>query len=190
MVQKPLEEYLERIRQSDKMYQWPLKDYEKRQPTRLAVHEEFPYVVTWNGPYEFFDDLEDWCREHISDKHGECHWHFCEHSYNKWFDESNLDDVLDKRINDELGPKPNQKKNKKKYDKWFEKYHKIVTNFFDNDVESRIDAPGKHSHWGVWTSIFFLKTGYDYGYCDFCFKNVEDAVYFKIMNSEQAGKVY
>ena len=55
-------------------------------------------------------------------------------------------------------------------------------------LKHRKDAPGEHSHWGVWRAYFVTKTGYDYGYQDFCFKNLEDAFYFKIMTAEEADK--
>ena len=38
--------------------------------------------------------------------------------------------------------------------------------------------PGKHSHQGVWTTLWLAKTGYDFGYTEFCFKNEEDYFQF------------
>ena len=55
-------------------------------------------------------------------------------------------------------------------------------------VKTRLDDPGDHSHWGIWTSFFICKTNYDYGYEDYCFKNLEDAFYFKLIWAEEAEK--
>ena len=35
-------------------------------------------------------------------------------------------------------------------------------------------APGEHFHEGVWRGNWLGKTGYDYGYGEFCFKNESD----------------
>ncbi|NJO62889.1 MAG: hypothetical protein HC836_33110 [Richelia sp. RM2_1_2] len=36
-----------------------------------------------------------------------------------------------------------------------------------------------HFHMGEWTTVWALKTTYNDGFCDFCFKLPEQAVYFK-----------
>ena len=38
---------------------------------------------------------------------------------------------------------------------------------------------GEHKHTGSWTTVWALKTSYDDGFCEFCFKNPEEAVFFK-----------
>lgn len=38
---------------------------------------------------------------------------------------------------------------------------------------------GLHKHTGEWTSVWALKTSYVDGFCDFCFKKSDQAVYFK-----------
>ena len=37
-----------------------------------------------------------------------------------------------------------------------------------------------HTHTGTWTTVWALKTSYEDGFCDFCFYNSEDAVFFKL----------
>ena len=64
---------------------------------------------------------------------------------------------------------------------------KIIKEHFDM-LEKRTDAPDSHSHVGIWTSFFVCKIGYDEGYEDYCFKNAEDALYFKLMWAEEAER--
>lgn len=40
---------------------------------------------------------------------------------------------------------------------------------------------GEHNHTGDWTTVWALKTSYDDGFCDFCFKKTEHAVLFKFI---------
>jgi len=41
-----------------------------------------------------------------------------------------------------------------------------------------------HSHIGIWTNRWLGKTGYDYGFQDYCFKNLSDAIIFKTLYKE------
>jgi len=40
--------------------------------------------------------------------------------------------------------------------------------------EKRYKKPEKHNHEGIWEIIWLGKTGYDYGFYEFCFKNEAD----------------
>lgn len=44
---------------------------------------------------------------------------------------------------------------------------------FPLDEEGFSSKPEPHSHEGVWTMHWLRKTGYDYGFGDFCFKDLE-----------------
>lgn len=39
---------------------------------------------------------------------------------------------------------------------------------------------GEHKHDGDWTTVWALKTSYEAGFCDFCFKYNDQAVFFKL----------
>lgn len=187
MGQVPMEEYFEQLRKSDPMYHWPLERSEERKAERQKIHEEFPYVINYSGHYGpdcLLDDISDWCHEKFGSKHGKCYWHGCEWNWDRWHAESGLEDELDNELHENRGPRPDSK-DKKAWKIWQEEGSQIIDKHFEM-LETRLDAPDKHSHWGVWTSFFITKTGYDYGYEDFCFKNHEDAVYFKLMWAEEA----
>ena len=166
-----LESYLEQLKTFDESYQWPLEGYNKRLPERLKVHEEFPYVITYPGLYcsgGMLDEMEKWCRETFGDRHGKCNWRGCDFNWERWHEETGLEDLLYEQLDQcKDGESGNI------IDRHIEKY------------QHHIDAPGNHSHKGIWTSFFVVKTGYDYGYEDYCFKNQGDAVYFKIMWDEE-----
>lgn len=188
MPQIPIEQYFEKLRKSDPKFRWPLKRAKERHPEREKIHKEFPYVITYSGLYGsglLLDDMEDWCREQFGDSHGECHWRGCEMSYDYWCKEIGFEDGLDNAL-DKMDPRPD-KKDRKAFRKWEKEYDKILDEHF-KVLEERIDAPGGHSHWGGWTHHFVCKIGYDEGYEDYCFKNAEDALYFKIMWEEEAER--
>ena len=50
-------------------------------PHRLALHKEFPYVLTLENDYYTFDDLDKLIWNRLGPKHGECHADWCEFSY-------------------------------------------------------------------------------------------------------------
>ncbi len=189
MGQIPIETYFAELRKLDPKYHWPMERDKDKESKREKTHAEFPHVVTFSGHYGhgmLLDEMQDWCREHLSDRHGECHWHYCEFSFDKWYDDNNIDQELDDEIEKQIGPRP-ERKRKRAWEKWFKKSNPITNKFFD-ELCLRLDSPDDHSHIGVWTSLFICKTGYDYGYEDFCFKNLEDAFYFKLMWAEEAEK--
>ncbi len=193
MGQVPIEDYIKMIQKSDPAYQWPLENIEKKKTKRQEIHEKFPYVVTYCGHYghgSLLDDLSDWCRDKFGDCDGECHWRGCELDWDKWHQESGLEDILMKALNDEREnhPKPDEK-DKKAMKKWEKEDNArdIIGEHFEM-IKTRTDAPEEHSHEGIWTSHFVMKTGYDYGYEDYCFKNEEDAFYFKLINDEEAER--
>jgi len=135
------------------------------------------------GPGSLLDDMNDWCREKFGDKHGECYWRECEWDWDHWHEKTGLEAQLDKELysnSGSRGSRPDRDKDPEAWDKWQEIGDKIIDDHFKM-VEKRIDAPGDHCHWGIWTSHFVCKTGYDYGYEDYCFKNISDAVYFKLV---------
>lgn len=188
MPQIPIEQYFEKLRNSDPKYHWPLERAEERRPEREAIHKEFPYVITYSGIYGhdgLLDNLQDWCREQFGERDGECQRRECELSYEHWCKEIGFDDALDEAL-DEIGPRPD-KKDRKALKRWDKEYGIIVDDHF-KILEERTDAPDKHFHQGKWTSHFVCKIGYDEGFEDYCFKNAEDALYFKIMWEEEAER--
>ena len=151
---------------------------------RKTLHARFPYVITYKGHYGpgILDDMDDWCREHFGDMHGECNWSECEWDWDKWHEESGLY----KQLNNELYCEVERNKDCEIHREWSST---IINEHFKMIEEEYFpDQPGEHSHKGTWTSNFIVKTGYDYGYQDYCFENEEDAFYFKIMWDEEASK--
>lgn len=179
---RTVEEYMEHLKTLEEAYHWPIKALEERKDKRAALHEEFPYVVTYEGCYGHgtqLDAMDAWCREKFGDAHGECHWRDCELSWYTWYEKNNFDEELDKLIDEKAGKRPAKKK-KKAWKEW-QKINDVLLDEHFKMIEERPDRPEPHSHKGIWTNYFVVKTGYDYGYQDYCFKNPEDAFYFKIM---------
>lgn len=189
MTQVSLEDYINRLQKQDSKYQWSLEKFGEKKIRRQEIQKEFPYVVTYCGHYgpgSLLDDLTDWCREKFGLRHGECQWRECEYSFDKWYHENKFEEEMDRLTDEKAGPRPDRKK-KRAWSKW----HKISGEVIDEQfkiIEARKDKPEEHSHKGIWTSFFVMKTGYDYGYEDFCFKNQEDVFYFKLMWAEDAEK--
>lgn len=177
-----LEQYMEYLKEQDEKYHWPLENFEKRIPERAEIHKDFSYVVTYAGHYGHgaqLDAMDAWCREKFGDEHGKCHWRGCEHSFDKWYEDNGFEEEIDRLYDEIAGPRPDRKK-KRAWNKWQKITGKIIDEHFEM-IEKRIDKPGEHWHKGIWTGYFVVKTGYDYGYQDYCFKNPEDAFYFKII---------
>lgn len=191
MAQVPLEQYFDRLRKSDSKYHWPLEREKERRVEREGIHKEFPYVITYCGNYGpdfILDDMQDWCRDQFGNSGGECHWHECPQGWPYWYEKAGLEEILEKELDDNTknNPEPS-KKDKQAHAAWEESGSIIINEHFDM-IDKRPDAPEKHSHVGIWAHYFVCKTGYDYGYEDYCFKNTEDALYFKIMWDEEAEK--
>jgi len=126
--------------------------------------------------------MVDWCREQFSDMYGECDWDDCDLGWEKWHDNIGLQGQLDNELYDEI-----------LFDKGSELHYWwrtliIETHYDIIKTEYFPTQPGDHCHQGTWRSNFVIKTGYDYGYQDYCFKNGEDAFYFKIMWDEEVFK--
>lgn len=194
MVQVSLEDYIKRLRKQDPAYQWPLEKHKERETKRQKFHREFPYVITYSGYYGhggLLDNMEDWCRKEFGDSDGECHWSKCPESWDTWYEKAGWEDVLMKELDEEhkRNPKPDEK-DKKAMKKWrkIDDARDIIGKHFEMIKTVGGQPPDDHFHTGTWTYHFVMKTGYDYGYEDYCFKNHEDAVYFKLMWAEEAER--
>lgn len=187
MPQVPIERYFEKLRKSDPKYHWPFEREKEGRSKRQKIHKDFPYVVTYSGNYGpgwLLDDMQDWCRDQFGDSDGECHWRGCKQSWDYWYKGTGLEDELEDALY-ARGPRP---KNKKMLKKWEKIGDKLIDDHF-MIIESRTDSPSDdHSHIGIWAHHFVCKIGYDEGYEDYCFKNPEDAIYFKIMWEEEAER--
>lgn len=166
-----LETYLEKVRAQDKQNHWVIDNYDKIKLERYKLHKKFPYVITYRGSYNLFDNINNWCREKFGDEHGKCYWDDCEFSWLRWYKKMGFENQLENELDT---------------NKDGDEAYKIIDNHF-KIIEDRLDTPHDHSHKGIWAT-FFLKTGYDYGYNDYCFKNIGDAVYFKLNWHEEAER--
>lgn len=164
-------------------YRWSVENFKKNKPKRAKMKKEFLYTVTYQNSNFFLDDMEDWCYDKFGDRYGKCHWRNCEYGFDLWHDKHEFEEILHDEIFKKLGSKPDQK-NKNAWDIWQNNTKDIIHNHY-TAMEKRMDYPHDHSHNGIWSTLFLAKTGYDYGYQDFYFRNPEDAVYFKIMWDEK-----
>jgi len=58
-------------------------------------------------------------------------------------------------------------------------------------AEWRYKDPGEHSHEGTWTTIWHGKTGYDYGFAEYCFQHEGDRDAFgEIVEKLGMGELY
>lgn len=135
----------------------------------------FPYSVLINCSDEFYYELSKWCTKQFGQRHGTCEDYYCEIGWDFWYDNSKFCKQLDSELNIETPLKQNNEE--------IVSWHNLVeeTHFDILDNEYIPDEPGtEHSHWGNWTTVGIIKTGYDEGLHDFLFKNEEDAVFFAL----------
>ena len=173
-IKMRIEQYIEHVKTLDEKYHWIVKDYEKRLPEREQIHKKFPHVITYRGHYgegSLLDDMTNWCRQYYGNSDGKCHWRKCNLSFDVWHKNTGLEDKLEALLNNCADDEGDN----------------IIDNHFKM-IEDRPDFPKEHCHIGVWTSFFVVKTGYDYGYEDYCFKNKEDALHFKLIWDEEAER--
>lgn len=147
-----IETYLDEVSKTDKEYHWVIDDYENSKDKRIKIHEEFPYVVTLDENWYDLRPVNKWCTDQFGLQHGLCRDSQCQYGE---IDEEGYEKLI-KELIKEFGKKS-----------------------LDEDPEEKWVY--KHSHWGKWNGHYALKTGYDSGFCDYCFKNKEDAMYFKII---------
>lgn len=177
-----LDQYMEYLKTLKPMYRWPIKDFKSKKVKRKKVHKDFPYVITVEADHYFLDDIEDWCRTMFGNYDGECNWDGCKKSWETWYEETGLEKELDDELYRIRKKHGDQTSKDKKISS------KAMTKHFDM-VEKREDAPKEHSHNGTWMRFYVVKTGYDYGYQDFCFKDIAAAVHFKLIwKGESNGK--
>lgn len=192
MGQVSLKNYITKKQKGDPKYRWPLEGMDKKETKRQKIHKGFPYVVTYHGHYglgSLLNDMEDWCRKNFGDCDGECYWEECPESWETWYGKTGLEDILDKELNDErkIYPKPDID-DEKAMKQWVKKDNArdVIGKHFEMIKTVEGQPPEIHYHTGKWMSFFIMKTGYDYGYEDYCFKNEEDAFYFKLIWAEEA----
>ena len=163
------EEYIEYLKNGKEDYKWPLEKLDERLVERKKVHKEMPYIVTVASDYYHLDDdVDPVLRDTFGPKHGECGWRECEFSYDTWHKETGLEAELQNKLY------PRVKGEEEARTDHIKEHFAMI--------EKRIDKPGKHCHKGKWTTFWIVKTGYDYGYQDFCFKYEVDWLKFLFMN--------
>ncbi len=161
---KTFEQYMHYISQQEEKYQWALEGLETIQKERREVWKEFPYIITVAADHYWLDDVNDICRINFGERYGQCYWRECEFSFDVWYEKNKFDDALDK------------------IEKHTNKATRIQSDAYWKMIENRIDKPGEHWHKGVWTTNYLKKTGYDFGYSDYCFKYEVDWLKFIFLN--------
>lgn len=117
---------------------------------RKEAKEKFPFTTIVEGYYPEMDYSARWCWQNFGPIDcKECHETYSEYPGCPLIQATGYIDTG--TYKDSAGIEH----------PWKEKRYK------GEDVE-------KHSHEGVWTSVWFGKTGYDYGFTEICFKNEAD----------------
>lgn len=114
---------------------------------RQRLLEQFPHVVTVEGAYPEQDFLAQWCWKQFGPKQ-------CEKCSDAGLDYPGCPLVLATEY-----IQTGWYEHKGQRIEWQEKAYKPVE---------------EHGHSGKWTTLWLRKTGYDYGFEDYCFQNPED----------------
>lgn len=130
--------------------------------------KKFEYIVPVKDHNWGHDDLEKECWQTWGPKWGKCDdAPLCEYDFDRWYYTQPYQDILDKKLDscrkDDTAD-----------------IEKIIKDHF-NWVFELPDCPRDHSHpYGIWSTKWVKKTGYDYGIQNYLFENQEDAVYFTL----------
>ncbi len=117
-------------------------------PDKLkSVKERYPFTVMVEGHYPESDFATRWCWQQFGPYHADS---CCE--YASEYPACPLVLAIEEYVI------------KKSYVK------DGVTHEYDYHTRD----PGKHSHEGTWTYVWLGKTGYDYGFTEYCFLNEAD----------------
>lgn len=115
---------------------------------RERFRKEFPFTAVVEGHYPETDNASRWCWRNISPPHGPC-------LYEHYSEYPGCPLVLATEYIQEGSYLDNQGVTHT----WAQKCYKEVE---------------PHEHEGSWTSLWLGKTGYDYGFMEFYFKNEAD----------------
>ena len=115
---------------------------------------QFPFTVVATGEYPEHDYARRWCWQNISPENGRC---ATVHG-----DYPACPLVLATERTEQVN--------------WRDKSGN------DHSCErKRYTEPGNHEHTGEWSFLWLGKTGYDYGYGEFCFRNERDLENFLVV---------
>jgi len=114
--------------------------YKGKDDKRLAVLADFPYSVVVEGYYPEHDFCVRWCWQQFGPFQTEKCYEYC----------SEYPACPEVQATKTIRTGKNQDGSE-----W---------------SEPEYSNPGDHAHQGDWTTIWLGKTGYDYGYNEFCFK--------------------
>lgn len=121
---------------------------------RSHLHQDFPHVVCVEAFYPEIDMAANWCWKNAGPEHGPCHDSGSE------YPACELVLATEKIVVHPDVARPDGTTWKGYKEKTYTK-------------------PPEHGHIGNWKTFWYCKTGYDYGFMDFCFKNEADAEKFK-----------
>lgn len=124
------------------------KRMEEKQKKRDDLRSRFPYAVVLEGSYPEFDYVSRWCWQNIGEMD-------CEKCYESYSEFPGCPLILG---GEKKKKTVSHTTSEGKLVSWEEEYY---------------DVP-EHSHTGEWTYYWLGKTGYDYGFGEFFFKNQAD----------------
>lgn len=112
-----------------------------------VIVKEFPCVITLETDHYSLDDIDDILRSFLGHEHGECHWRKCR--------DANLNYKMIREIAEHMK----------------KEYNDSVGQILEDIRCCWGDFTLKHSHKGQWNSRYILKTGYDFGFMNYYFKD-------------------
>lgn len=154
------------------------------------IKKQFPYSVTLEHAYEHLDRIDNWCWQEFGPRQGECYYRKCEWDYDTWHTESGYEKELDTLLDevchikmkyDQLSWEEREKC--PEYQLWSEYTSMVINEHFNMLKEAPLEngQPFEHSHFGKWSTINGKKTGYDFGFQDYIFRNHEDSTLFALI---------
>lgn len=120
---------------------------------REKLLRQFPFTAVATGEYPEHDYARRWCWRNISPENGRC---------DAWLSAYPACPFA-------IEERKEQVRLREKADKDFSGEQKWYT------------GPADHTHEGDWRFLWLGKTGYDYGYGEFCFRNERDLENFLVV---------
>lgn len=154
-AERTVQEYYKRHREWLKEY-YGTDDYDDTyKEDRLSefdidhenIIKEFPYILTVETDHYSMNYIDNLARSFLGHEHGECHWKKCKDANLNFVEIRKMAEYMKKEYNDSVS---------------------VLLQDIREDIG--IYTYG-HSHKGQWNSRYIVKTGYDFGFMNYYFKD-------------------